>query len=96
MRGTSASHVHTERAPKPIHGVIVNGEVGADVPQFRAGDDVFGACDGACAEYARVWQDRLALKPANLTFEEAATVPTSALAASTHFAMWEEWNPRTQ
>lgn len=42
---------------------------------------MFGACNGACAEYACVGQDKLALKPANLTFAEAAAVPTSALAA---------------
>ena len=41
----------------------------------------FGQCDRACAEYAAVNQDKLALKPANLTFEQAAALPTSALAA---------------
>ena len=51
----------------------------------RPGDEVFGACglsgDGAFAEYARVPADRLAAKPANLTFEEAAAVPVSACTA---------------
>lgn len=56
-------------------------ELGANATRFRPGDEVFGACDGACAEYARVGQGTLALKPANLTFEEAAAMPTSALAA---------------
>jgi NADPH:quinone reductase-like Zn-dependent oxidoreductase len=55
--------------------------VGTNVRRFRPGDEVFGECRGACAEYACVGQDKLAPKPANLTFEEAAAVPTSALAA---------------
>ena len=50
-------------------------------PNFRPGDAVFGQCDRACAEYAAVNQDKLALKPANLTFEQAAALPISALAA---------------
>ena len=72
---------------KPKHGVPgfdVAGQVeavGANVKRFRPGDQVFGACNGACAEYACAGQDKLALKPANLTFEEGAAVPTSALAA---------------
>jgi NADPH:quinone reductase-like Zn-dependent oxidoreductase len=55
--------------------------VGAAVRNFRPGDAVFGQCDRACAEYAAVNQDKLALKPSNLTFEQAAALPTSALAA---------------
>jgi NADPH:quinone reductase-like Zn-dependent oxidoreductase len=55
--------------------------VGKDVTQFRAGDDVFGTCKGAFAAFACASEDELALKPENLTFEQAATVPTSALAA---------------
>ncbi len=56
--------------------------VGNDVTRFQTGDEVFGTCDrGACAEYARAGEDTLALKPANLKLEEAAALPTSALAA---------------
>ena len=55
--------------------------VGIKVTRFRPGDEVFGVCHGACAEYACAREDRLALKPVNLTFAEAAAVPTSALAA---------------
>ena len=72
---------------KPKHGVPgfdLAGQVesvGKNVKQFQAGDEVFGACNGTCAEYACAGQDHLALKPTNLTFEEAAAVPTSALAA---------------
>ena len=55
--------------------------VGTEVIRFRLGDEVFGVCHGACAEYACAREDQLALKPVNLTFGEAAAVPTSALAA---------------
>jgi NADPH:quinone reductase-like Zn-dependent oxidoreductase len=59
--------------------------VGKDVTQFKPGDEVFGDLSecgfGAFAEYVCVPETALALKPANLTFEEAATVPGSALAA---------------
>jgi NADPH:quinone reductase-like Zn-dependent oxidoreductase len=73
------------RRPKnPVPGMDVAGRVeavGADVTTFRPGDEVFGTCDGAYAEYARARQDRLAAKPASLTFAQAATVPGSACAA---------------
>src|SRR5512133_3082621 len=53
--------------------------VGRNVTQFKAGDEVFGGRSGALAEYVSVRADRaLALKPANLTFEQAAAVPVAA------------------
>jgi len=55
--------------------------IGEKVTRFQPGDDVFGECNGACADYARVAEDRLALKPSNVTFQQAAAVPTSGLAA---------------
>lgn len=45
------------------------------------GDDVFGTCDGSFAEYARGGEGTFAPKPANLTFEQAAAIPTSACTA---------------
>jgi len=73
------------RKPKAyVRGMDVAGTVeavGKNVTQFQAGDDVFGTCDGAFAEYACARADTLALRPANLTFEQTAAVPTSALAA---------------
>src|SRR5919199_1406744 len=72
---------------KPKHGVPgfdLAGQVeavGTNVTLFQPGDAVFGASTGTCAEYARAGEENLALKPANLTFEEAAAIPTSALAA---------------
>jgi NADPH:quinone reductase-like Zn-dependent oxidoreductase len=55
--------------------------VGENVTRFQPGDEVFGACSGTCAEYACAGEDKFVPKPANLTFEQAAAVPTSALAA---------------
>jgi NADPH:quinone reductase-like Zn-dependent oxidoreductase len=73
------------RKPKDKRlGVDVAGQVevvGRNVTQFKPGDEVFGSCRGAFAEYACASEDRLALKPANLTFENAAAVPVAALTA---------------
>jgi len=55
--------------------------VGANVTQFRPGDEVFGWCEGAFAEYVSVPENALAPKPANLTLEQAAVVPISAFTA---------------
>ena len=59
--------------------------VGRNVKQFQPGDEVFGdkfACGwGGFAEYVSVAEDRLALKPANISFEEAASVPLAAFTA---------------
>lgn len=55
--------------------------VGGDVTSLRPGDDVFGWCDGALAEYASVPESQLVGKPSNLTLEEAAAVPISAFTA---------------
>jgi NADPH:quinone reductase-like Zn-dependent oxidoreductase len=57
-------------------------EVGAAVTQFRVGDDVFGIQGGANAEYVAVPESGpIALKPAGLTYEEAAAVPDGSLLA---------------
>jgi NADPH:quinone reductase-like Zn-dependent oxidoreductase len=73
------------RKPKdPRVGRDVAGHVeavGGNVTQFRPGDEVFGACRGAFAEYACASESRLAMKLANLTFEQAASVPVAALTA---------------
>lgn len=56
-------------------------EVGANVTRFKPGDDVFGEVGGGYAEYAVARPKTLALKPANVTFEQAAAVPVAALTA---------------
>nr|WP_079102250.1 NAD(P)-dependent alcohol dehydrogenase [Streptomyces sp. TP-A0356] len=55
--------------------------VGADATGVKPGDEVFGICDSAFAEYACVRTDKLSLKPANLSFGQAAAVPISGLTA---------------
>ena len=60
--------------------------VGNDVKQFKPGDEVFGYLPsstgrGTFAEYVCANQNMIALKPANLTFEQAATVPVAAMTA---------------
>jgi NADPH:quinone reductase-like Zn-dependent oxidoreductase len=73
------------RAPKnPVLGMDVAGVVeaiGKNVTRFRPGDEVFGVGRGTFAEYARVPEHKLAPKPANLTFEQAAVVPISGMTA---------------
>jgi NADPH:quinone reductase-like Zn-dependent oxidoreductase len=56
--------------------------VGKNVTQFKPGDEVFGGKNGALAEYVCVLADRaVTLKPANVTFEQAASVPVAAITA---------------
>jgi len=55
--------------------------VGKNVTQFKPGDAVFGAGHGALAEYACASESKLARKPDNVTFEQAASVPVAALTA---------------
>ena len=55
--------------------------VGTQVQSLRPGDEVFGWCAGAFAEYARATEDQFVTKPANLTFEQAAAVGVSASTA---------------
>jgi NADPH:quinone reductase-like Zn-dependent oxidoreductase len=73
------------RRPKSaVPGTDLAGRIeaaGAGVTRFAPGDEVFGTCDGSFAEYAAAGVDKLARKPDNLTFEQAAAVPTSALTA---------------
>jgi NADPH:quinone reductase-like Zn-dependent oxidoreductase len=71
------------RTPKDKRiGVDVAGQVeavGRNVTQFKPGDEVFGVCRGAFAEYACATEDKLARKPANISFEDAAAVPVAAI-----------------
>jgi NADPH:quinone reductase-like Zn-dependent oxidoreductase len=73
------------RKPKVgIRGRDVAGRVeavGKNVTRFHPGEEVFGTCEGSFAEYVCAQADRLAPKPANLTFEQAAAVPISGLTA---------------
>lgn len=73
------------RKPKrAIMGADLAGQVeavGKTVTRFKPGDDVFGTAPGSLAEYACAAEDRLALKPADVTFETAAAVPVAGISA---------------
>ena len=58
-----------------VAGTVVT--VGSEVTRFKPGDEVFGMSRGSFAEYAAAREDKLAHKPASLTFEQAAVVPIS-------------------
>lgn len=64
---------------REVAGTVV--VVGAAVTRFAVGDEVYGISGGSFAEYAVARQDKLARKPVNTTFEQAAVVPVSALTA---------------
>jgi NADPH:quinone reductase-like Zn-dependent oxidoreductase len=44
-------------------------------------DDVYGTCEGSFAQFVAAFENKIALKPANLTFEQAATVPIAGTTA---------------
>jgi NADPH:quinone reductase-like Zn-dependent oxidoreductase len=73
------------RKPKDTRlGADVAGEieaVGRNITQFKPGDGVFGSCKGAFAEYACTSESKLVMKPDNVTFEQAASVPIAAFTA---------------
>ncbi len=68
----------------PVPGLDVAGRVaavGSEVTRFAVGDDVFGIASGAYAEYAAAKESKLAHKPANLSFEQAAVAAISGITA---------------
>jgi NADPH:quinone reductase-like Zn-dependent oxidoreductase len=73
------------RAPRnPVRGRDVAGTIealGAGVTEFSVGQEVFGICEAAFAEYANVRVAKCVPKPANLSFEQAAALPISGLTA---------------
>jgi NADPH:quinone reductase-like Zn-dependent oxidoreductase len=73
------------RKPRnPVRGREVAGTVvaaGSAVTRFSVGDEVYGIGGGTFAQYAAAGQDKLARKPARITFEQAAVVPVSGLTA---------------
>jgi len=73
------------RAPKnPVPGLDASGvvvAVGSGVTRFQPGDEVFGVSKGSFAEFAAARESKLARKPSNLTFEQAAAVPVSGMTA---------------
>jgi NADPH:quinone reductase-like Zn-dependent oxidoreductase len=73
------------RAPRArVRGQDVAGRVeavGERVTRFQPGDEVFGTCHGSFAEYVTAGEGKIAPKPANLTFEQAAAVPSTGTTA---------------
>jgi NADPH:quinone reductase-like Zn-dependent oxidoreductase len=72
------------RPKRPVLGREFAGQVeavGSAVTRFRPGDEVMGIGEGSFAEYVSAREDKVAAKPANLTFEQAAAVPISATTA---------------
>ncbi len=55
--------------------------VGGDVTRFKPGDEVFGLCLGACAEYACAAESALIIKPGTVTFEQGAAAPVASFTA---------------
>jgi len=92
------------RPRNPIPGTDMAGvveSVGENVTRFRPGDAVFGETiaamqwvnGGTFAEYATARQDQLALKPDNVSFEQAASVPTSGFIVLQNLRDLQEWPP---
>lgn len=91
LRGTPLAFRLVAGLIKPRYRIIgcdISGtveSVGRSVTQFKPGDEVFGEVSrcgyGAYAEYVTARESALAMKPANLSFEEAASVPTAACTA---------------
>jgi NADPH:quinone reductase-like Zn-dependent oxidoreductase len=68
----------------PRLGVDVAGQVeavGRNVTHFKPGDEVFGTCRGAFAEYVCTSASNLTIKPTNISFEQAAAIPIAAFTA---------------
>jgi len=75
----AVSKVKITRPGRDVAGNVQ--AVGRNVTQFKAGDEVFGACNGAFAEYACARESALAMKPDNISFEQAASSPVVGLTA---------------
>jgi len=86
------------RKPKITRlGVDVAGQVeavGRNVTQFKPGDEVFGSCRGAFAEYVCTSESALVTKPNNVTFEQAASAPVAAFTALQGFRDKGQIRPR--
>ena len=105
LRGTPLPFRLVAGLIKPKYKVIGNDiagtveAVGRNVTQFKPGDGVFGEVSrygfGAYAEYVVARENALALKPVNLSFEEAASVSTSGCTAlqGRHTLCFVTWHP---
>jgi NADPH:quinone reductase-like Zn-dependent oxidoreductase len=76
--GTLAK-IEMNRPGRDVAGAVE--AVGRNVTQFKPGDEVFGTCSGAFAEYACARESALVMKPLAVSFEQAAAVPVAGLTA---------------
>jgi NADPH:quinone reductase-like Zn-dependent oxidoreductase len=76
---SALSKLKTTRPGRDVAGQVQ--AVDRNVTQFKPGDEVFGLCGGACAEYACTSESALVMKPGNVSFEQAASVPVAGLTA---------------
>lgn len=76
---SALSKVRVTRPGRDVAGQVET--VGRNITQFKPGDEVFGACSGAFAEYACAREVALAMKPHNISFEQAASSPVAGLTA---------------
>jgi NADPH:quinone reductase-like Zn-dependent oxidoreductase len=79
LAGFGVRHPKSASPGRSLAGVVES--VGPDVAAFQTGDEVYGIAPSSFAQFALVGVDKLARKPANTTFEQAATVPISGLTA---------------
>jgi len=77
--GTGVRRPKEQRVGSDIAGRVE--AVSNNVTQFKPGDEVYGVCNGAYAEYATAKENRIALKPANRSFEESATAGIAGFTA---------------
>jgi len=76
---SAVSKVKIARAGRDVAGQVE--AIGRNITQFKPGDEVFGACNGSFAEYACARESALAMKPDNVSFEQAASSPVAGLTA---------------
>ena len=77
--GLGFSKPRNQRVGQSFSGTVV--ELGSRVEGFEVGDRVYGVCDGSFAEFAVAKPSKIAKIPAGLSFERAAGIPVSAVAA---------------
>lgn len=79
VNGLFAPKEQIQRLGIDVAGTIA--AIGKNVTRFKVGDPIFGNCVGSHAEYVRARENAICLLPNNITFKEAAAIPTAALTA---------------
>ena len=79
VNGLFAPKEQIQRLGIDVAGTIA--AIGKNVARFKVGDPIFGNCVGSHAEYVRARENTICMLPNNITFKEAAAIPTAALTA---------------